>query len=74
MLKDFVEYGVIDSNLALNYLEAENIKKIIEKGSKTSPVTYQNFKNVLEKIKNQTLSETKVRKYISNLLNENFKK
>ena len=74
MLVDFIDFGIINPNLAIDFLESEKFKKIIEKDSKNSPTLSQVYKDVLNKIKNITLNESKVRKYIFNLLNENFKK
>lgn len=70
----FVEDGTLDVNKLFEFLDSKTVRDIVQKESKTSPTTEYKYKDLLSKLKNNSLNEAKIRKYIYNLLASNFKK
>lgn len=73
-LLPFIKDGTIDGKNVANFLESSDVKSIIAKESKSSPTIEYAFKDLLSALKNNSLNEDEIRKYISNLLASNFKK
>ena len=70
-LKEFTELraGLI------KFLESKEIKEIVYRKSREYQSTVgATYKKILDNLKSNTLDESKIRKYIANLLRENFKK
>ena len=70
----FVEDGTLNVNKLVEFLDSKTVRDIVQKESKTSPTTEYKYKDLLSRLKNNSLNEVKIRKYISNLLAYNFKK
>ena len=73
-LNVFVNDGIIDSDDILKFLESDKVKEIVEKESKSSPVKEAAFKDLIKKMKANSLNEGSVRKYITELLASKYNK
>jgi hypothetical protein len=72
---DGVNNFKLNINELINLIESEEVENIVKKDSSkfqsTTSVRYEDLKNKLKKIQN--LNENKIRRYIQNLLNSNFR-
>ena len=73
-LNVFVNDGIIDSDDILKFLESDKVKEIVGKESKSSPVKEAAFKDLIKKMKANSLNEGSVRKYITELLASKYNK
>jgi hypothetical protein len=62
-----IEKGFIDGKRIINFLESEKVKNIIDKESRKSITKEFMFKDLLKKLKNSSINEERIRKYIQNL-------